>query len=68
MTPLNPILSGDNTLGHVGTASTIACSLMVIGGWGLSLAGVPTPPTDVSEAFTILLTLATSYAMQRMAA
>lgn len=58
------IVSGDNTTGHVTTATVIGGALASLVGWFFQLGHID-PPPEVTAAFAILFAVAASYVMQR---
>jgi hypothetical protein len=58
-------ISGDNTTGHVVTASVVGGALASVLSWLFQLAHLA-PPSGVTAAIAVLCTVGASWAMQKL--
>lgn len=58
--------SGDNTIGHVATASMLGGAFASIAVWGFQLAHIM-PPATVEAAFGVVGSVAASWILQKTA-
>lgn len=63
----SPVLSGDNTTGHVMAATTVGAALSVVLSFGITAISHVAIPSNVEEAMGVLCAVGASLAMQKIA-